>query len=249
MPYSRTSDRTALYKRSPIPLYLQVASLLRRRILTGRWSPQEQMPSLEVLAQDFGVARLTVRQAMEQLALEGLVWKKQGKGTFVAETAANKRWLNLQTDWAALVKMVEGTSLKLLLEKEKVKCPDPGSLPGKRSDSYHFMRRVHLKDGEPYCLVEMYLLDRVFQMAPELFRKGNIVSVLDSLPEAEIASGRQVLTIGTADTDIAGCLEVALDSPIANLRRVVLDRKGLVVYLGDIVYRGDHVRLDINLQV
>lgn len=238
-----------LYSRSPIPLYLQVANILRRRILSGRWAPETKLPSLEVMAKEFNVARLTVRQAAEHLESEGLLWKKQGKGTFVAATATSQRWLSLQTRWSELVKMVEGTSLKILHEKENIALPDLGALDGVPGKEYHFMQRLHLKDEEPYCLVEIYLLKEIFDKAPDEFRKNNIVSVLDSMPRSIISSGRQVLTISTADTFTASYLNIAVDSPVAILRRVVLNSKGIVVYLGDILYRGNHVRLDINLKI
>ncbi len=238
-----------LYSRSPLPLYLQVANILRRRVMNGLWSPGTKLPSLEALAKEFNVARLTARQAVEQLESEGLIWKKQGKGTFVAASAIPQRWLNLQTRWSELVKMVEGTSLKLLHEKKSVLLPDLGSLEGVPAEKYHFMQRLHLKDKEPYCLLEIYLSREVFNKAPDEFRKKTIVSVLDSMPRSIIASGRQVLTISTADPYTASYLNIAVESPVANLRRVVLDNKGAVVYLGDIIYSGNHVKLDINLQI
>ncbi|BEQ16892.1 GntR family transcriptional regulator [Desulfoferula mesophila] len=238
-----------LYSRSPIPLYLQVANILRRRIFSGRWAPEAQLPSIETLAKEFNVARLTMRQAIEHLESEGLLWKKQGKGTFVSAIDTSHRWLNLQTRWSELVKMVKGTSLKILHEKEDVPLPDLGPLEGVPAGSYHFMQRLHLKDGKPYCLLEIYISKEIFDKAPDEFRSKNIVTVLDSMPRSIIASGRQVLTIGTADPYAASCLDIAVDSPVASLRRVVLDSKGSVVYLGDILYSGSHVRLDINLQI
>src|SRR5688500_6066372 len=66
---------------SRIPRYVQVASVLRRRIRDGRWAVGERIATLEALEREFGVARVTVRQAIDLLQSEGLVESFQGRGT------------------------------------------------------------------------------------------------------------------------------------------------------------------------
>lgn len=242
-------ELTDLYKRSKFPLYLQVANLMRRRILTGYWVANQRIPSLDLLAEEYKVARLTARQSVDHLSSEGLLVRKQGKGTFVVETEVTERWLSMQTKWSQLVNIVEGTSLELRREKDGVSCPDLGEMAGDSSGKYHFMERTHLKDGTPYCLLEIFLAEETFNLAPDEFRKKSVVTVLDELQEVNLGTGRQTLTIATSDAYTSNCLDLPLESPIANLRRVVLDDVGKVIYLGDIVYRADHVRLDINLDM
>lgn len=229
---NQTSDieLTDLYKKSRFPLYLQVANLMRRRILAGHWAANQRIPSLDLLAQEFSVARLTARQSVEHLTSEGLLW-------------------SMQTKWCQLVKMVEGTSLELLREKEGVKCPDLGTMEGDNTGLYHFLERTHIKDGAPYSLIEIYLDDDTFNLDPEGFRNRTVVSVLDTLPGVKLGTGRQTLTVATSDAYTSNCLNIPLESPVANLRRVVLNDAGKVIYLGDIIYRADHVKLDINLDI
>ena len=71
---------TETYKRSNVPLYLQIASTLRRRIETGHWKNGSQISTIEALEREFEVARVTVRQAIDVLQTEGLVRRQQGKG-------------------------------------------------------------------------------------------------------------------------------------------------------------------------
>ena len=70
-----------------MPRYAQLADLLRQRIARGVWPPGTQLPSLEALMQEFDVARVTVRQAIDLLAREGLVSPQRGRGTFVTGAA------------------------------------------------------------------------------------------------------------------------------------------------------------------
>jgi GntR family transcriptional regulator len=70
---------------SPIPYYVQVKEALRQRIQQGEWMRGDQLPVDLELCQMFGVSRTVIRQALNELVNEGLVIRRKGKGTFVAE--------------------------------------------------------------------------------------------------------------------------------------------------------------------
>ena len=72
------SKLARVYDRSRVPLYLQVASVMRQRIEVGHWDPGQKISTLEELEREFEVARVTVRQAIELLAEEGLLYCQQG---------------------------------------------------------------------------------------------------------------------------------------------------------------------------
>src|SRR3712207_2581968 len=95
------------YDRSRVPLYIQVASVMRQRIETGYWQPGQKISTLEELEREFEVARVTVRQAIELLREEDLLHCHQGRGTFVVNEPPNKRWLRLATDWASLLEPIK----------------------------------------------------------------------------------------------------------------------------------------------
>ena len=234
-------------KRSPIPFYVQVAGVLRRRIESGILVVNDRLPSLESLASEFGVARVTARQAVSTLEEEGLVWRKQGKGTFVTDHAGEKRWFKLQTEWSALIKLIEGTSIRLLNMTDGVAPPRLSPEDGTPAPNYQYMQRVHSKDGEPYCVIDYYLDKRLYERAPEQFKTQLVLAVLDGIPGLKIGAAKQVLTVGTADLEISRYLGITPDAPVAYVRRLVRDTDGTIIYIGDVVYRGDFIKLDIQL--
>ena len=63
--------------------YLQLGTLFRRKVATGEWPLGEQIPTIEDLADEFGVAKLTIRQALDLLERDGLIERFRAKGTFV----------------------------------------------------------------------------------------------------------------------------------------------------------------------
>src|SRR4029078_287545 len=88
---------------SRVPRYLQVASVLRRRIRDGHLPAGSRIATLEEVESEFGVARVTVRHAIDLLQGEGLVKAFQGRGTFVTKAPEQDRWIELATDWGRLL--------------------------------------------------------------------------------------------------------------------------------------------------
>ena len=70
---------------SPIPFYIQLMDALRTKIVHGDWKPGDQLPVEYTLCDTFGVSRTVVRQALRELELEGLIYRRKGKGSFVSE--------------------------------------------------------------------------------------------------------------------------------------------------------------------
>src|SRR3990172_1139894 len=75
---------------SNIPYYLQLIDLLKEKIAQGTWKPGDQIPSEPELCSIYGVSRTVVRQALMELELEGLIIRRKGKGTFIAEPKINE---------------------------------------------------------------------------------------------------------------------------------------------------------------
>src|SRR5687768_3570360 len=106
------SELSKVYDRSRVSLYIQVASVMRRRIETGQWLPDQKISTLVELEREFEVARVTVRQAIDILREEGLLRSQQGRGTFVARKPVDRHWFKLATRWDVLVDTTKDNVLK-----------------------------------------------------------------------------------------------------------------------------------------
>src|SRR5947209_799995 len=96
------------------PKYAQIADAIRQRVARGQWPKGHQLPTNEELAEEFGVSRVTVRQAVDLLARDGVVAAKQGRGTFVVSAPTEDRWLRVETSLAALAEVYRDTSPEIL---------------------------------------------------------------------------------------------------------------------------------------
>lgn len=235
----------ALLRALPQKLYVQIATLMRGRIKSEFWRPGEQLPSLEALAREFDVALVTVRQAIALLETEGLVRRKQGKGTYVCDDLHQKdMWLRMESNWESLIHMWEGSKPRILKVMDTIGSPPLAARDGTPAPAYRYMRRVHSSDNLAYAVIDIYLDRRLYGMAPEKFDSRMVIPILETLPGVEIKSARQILSIATADVETARLLDIPVNSPVGEVRRVLQDQDGVVIYLGEAIYRGDVVKLE-----
>lgn len=230
-----------------IPAYIQVASALRRRIETGEWLPGEKISTLEELEEEFKRARVTVRQAVGLLEKEGLLMRQQGRGTFVAEHVNDKRWLTLETSWDAMIRSIKNNVPRFIDVKDPPAAPRLSPEEGKLADKYGFLRSLQLRDGMPYAVVSVHIKSSVLEQHHDEFMKHTALAVLDKLRGTLVKKAHQTMTIGTADPEVARLLGVSLSAPTAECRCVVTTDDDEVIYVGEITYRSDCIRLHMDL--
>jgi GntR family transcriptional regulator len=237
------------FSRSAVSRYIQLATLFRRRIEQGAWKLGQQIPTVDELSAECGVARATIRQALDLLEAEGLIERYRAKGTFVrAAPAANRLWCEVETDWSGLLRSREGAEIETLGAPAAVDAAPPSEI-GRPAARYRHIRRRHWRDGQPFLLADVHLDDRLWsKVTPEDLRGKTALKLVASIPGVRIADARQTLTIGTADVETAAALHLPLNAPVAHVRRAAVDARGVLVLVADGIYRGDVVRIDIKLR-
>ena len=114
MMYSKPSPSAANLHRSNVSRYIQLSTLFRRRIQSGVWAAGSQIPTIDDLVEETGVARATVRQALGVLESEGLLARFRGKGTFVLEQENDSFWCEVETDWKDLLTGRPGATIEVI---------------------------------------------------------------------------------------------------------------------------------------
>ena len=235
------------FQHSTSPLYAQVTDAMRERIVKGVWPIGMQIPSLPLLSEEFGVALITVRQAVQLLKDEGLLQPEQGRGTFVKAKPVALPQMQVASSLEALADLYRDLTPRLIPIKEGPATPKIESTDGIAAPNYHLLRRVHSYDKQLTSVISAYIDERIFKLAPKRFRNELVIPVLMDLKEVEIGSARQILTISTAGVEAANALNISASAPVAEIRRVFCAPDGTVIYLGELTYRGDFLRLDIDL--
>ena len=227
---------STLYDRSRAPLYVQVASVMRQRVNSRRWAEGERISTLEELEEEFGVARVTIRQAIELLRAEGLLQAQQGRGTFVSGRPANNRWFNLATDFDSLVESIRNNVLKRVFIQRDAEPPALLPTEGNPAKAYTFLRSVQFNGGKPFSVVNLHLDQRLFLRDSKRFTRSAALPKIVEMEDVTITHAYQTFTIGVADPETADLLEIGLGEPTADCHLTVIDDKGVAIYVADIHY-------------
>ena len=237
------------FDRSPVARYIQLATLFRNRIATGEWPVGHRIPNVDELSAEFAVARGTMREALGLLEQEGLLERLRAKGTFVRRSPRDTHAHKLEIDWQSLISAHAGAKIEVLEQKVVTELPAAERMKGKAASKYQMMRRLHVRDGRPYLVGRFYLDHELFKQGQPLqFRRLPTLPILHRIAGARIAKARQILTIGTADVEIAQLLKIPLNAPVALVDRVAIDKDNVILYAGHGVYRGDAITMEIELR-
>ena len=229
---------------------MQAAGQLRLKIENGDWLPGSQIPVIEHLQQEFGLSRATIRQALDLLEDEGLIARHRGRGTFVSAQLPERRSHVLPTRWLDLVAGLE------TLKPEMIGLPEDEDasslrhvLAGQAKGRYARFRRVHSRNGEPYCLIDIHLRKDVFDEDRNSFLTKPVILVIAQQFLPLVSVVRQSVTFSIADEITAHALGIALGAPVVEILRTVADADGAVVTHSYARYPGEFVRLDFDFAV
>lgn len=235
--------------RSAVARYIQLATLFRRRIESGQWKVGEQIPVVDALAAECGVARATIRQALGLLENDGLISRARAKGTFVMQRPQDQLWCEVETDWNGLLSSRQGATIEVL-SSETVAAPLLVPHPiGELASSYRHLRRRHTRDGVPFLLADVYIDQRLTRKIPAAaYSTKTALRLVAAIDGVKITDARQTLTIGSADIETAEQLHLPLNAPVAHVSRSAVDQNGDLILIANGIYRGDLVRVDIKLK-
>lgn len=234
-------------KRSAIPLYSQIASSLRREVEIGMWPVGAKLPSISQMADRFGVANQTMRQAVGLLEDEGLVLRRQGVGTVVQNNPRDLHWLQLPTDWDSLVGLLDMLNVRVMLVEASDRMPRTRENEGKPEGAFKYVKRVHYHGDQPFCVIEFYLAAEIYMRAPRQFRKKTVIPILARMKGVDIGDVTQSIGIDVADAEAAKHLDIPLANPVARVRRSISDKKGDLIYVAEALYRSDVIRVEMDL--
>jgi len=205
------------------PLYRQIKGLLLRSLDEGEWKPGELIPSEVELATRFQVSQGTVRKAVDELAAENLLVRRQGKGTFVAthhEPRAQFRFLRVFPDGGE-----PASPQSRFLECRRVRAPaDIARLLDLRTgDAVVYLRRLLSFDGDPIVLDEIWLPGGLFKglTAERLSEyRGPLYGLFETEFGTRMIRAEEQLRAVGAERDAAQLLGVSEKSPLLLVERV-----------------------------
>jgi GntR family transcriptional regulator len=238
-------DRT-----SKLPLYHQLYEILRGKIRRGEWKPGDMIPPESELLESYQVSRTTVRQVLDLLTNESLIYRQQGRGTFVAHPTVEQTLVRI-------VNFTEDMRMRGCEPSSKVLFSGLVPAPPEIADRLQIepgeelarLERLRLADGEPMGIEESNLVHRY---CPGIL-EGDYVA--NSLREALLQKygirwthARQVIRAILAPSELADMLGVSPKSALLFVERVSSSQDNVPVEFLRIYYRADRYALYNELQ-
>lgn len=205
------------------PLYQQIRELLTQSLESGEWKPGEIMPSETELAARYRVSQGTVRKAIDELAAENLVVRRQGKGTFVAthnEERMQFRFLRLLADDGA-----EHPHVSKLLECRRLRASVDiaQQLELKPADAVVLIRRLLQFDDEVTVFDEIWLPGNLFRrLTFERLSeyKGPLYAMFETEFGTRMIRACEKIRAVAAQAEVAAALHVPAGFPLLSVERV-----------------------------
>ena len=226
---------------SAVPLYAQLKEFLRGHILDGSYATLSRMPSENELGQRFEVSRITVRQALNDLQKEGLIFKIHGKGTFVARPRAFQNVSTLQglaeslgrQGYEVVNQLISFKTLSASRQVAERLQLDEGSKVTE-------VRRLRLVNREPVSLEVTWLPLAVGQQ----LEKADLVSrdiflILENDGGYTLGHAELAIDAVLAESELATVLKIEEGSPIMRIERLTHTLDGTPIDYEYLYYRGD----------
>jgi GntR family transcriptional regulator len=230
------------------PRYRRIEQVLRERIATLR--PGDRLPSDAELQAEFGVSRMTARNAMQQLLDEGLIAREPGRGSFVVEPPTHRRSDRLMTFSREMRRRgLEPSSEVLERSLRPATETEAAALGLPAGAAVVHVRRVRCADGRPMAIETAILVGATASVVLDTDLEHG--SLHESLGRAGFALRRGSGTIeaAAATEDDAARLGIPVGSPLLVERRVIADGHGRRIEATESRYPGDRYALDVRFEV
>jgi GntR family transcriptional regulator len=239
-----------LHREAPDPLYLQLKESLVAEITSGRYRSNQRLPSERELAYRFKVSRMTVRQALTELARDGTIYTRVGKGTFVAEPKIDQQ-LRALTGFSQDVRARRGQPSSRVLEAKVIPAaPDvAAALRVPPEAEIILLSRVRLADDIPLAIETAYL---PFARFPNLlhhdFAVESLYCVLESEYGLQLTQAEQSIEAALANAREIELLQLTPPAAVLKMQRLTRNGNGEPVEYVLSTYRGDRYKFRSTLQ-
>lgn len=233
----------------PMPLFQQVKDEIKRRILDGTFAPHDKLPSERELTEQFKMSRVTIRQALSELQREGLIFKINGKGTFVSKPKASFDVSTLkgfgesastlgQEAFSKLISVSEHSGFKAVNQKL--------NLPA--GDKVIRIQRLRYLNREPLAFDITYAPKALGErIASSDLERRDIFEILENDCQLNIDVAQVAIEAMLSDKSLATQLNTESGSAIMHIERTILDENNQPLLYENLYYRGDNFKFGMNV--
>ncbi|MGA2642271.1 MAG: GntR family transcriptional regulator [Spirochaetia bacterium] len=245
------SDVLLQIEEGALPLYYQIIRIVERKIVEGSLRAGDQLPTEQELCDQYKVSRTTVRQALLQLVNDGVLYRKQGKGTFVAKPKLLRSITNLYS-FSASMEEIGVVPSSRVMEQNRVSAPhnviDKLELGDSNNDVIR-ITRLRLANGDPLMIETSYV---PYRLAPRLVEEdlahGSLYSILSSSYRLHVTDAEETYESIVLKAEEAELLQCTPFSPGFFIERLAFLEAGIPVEYSNSVVCASRCKLVTRLR-
>ncbi len=233
-----------------LPLYVQLTNLIKRQISEKFWKLDEMIPSENELAATYNVSVGTVKKALSFLVDEGVLYRRQGKGTFISRPDFNRSFMRFfrygadenQTGRDLISKVL---SLNITYPGEKIK----EALELEEKDKIIFIKRIRYLNDLPVMLQNIHLPYKIFKGFEKIDTSRKLLyPIYEEKFKTPVVWAEEELWPTIADHQAAEALEIKKGDPVISIERIVYTYGDKPIEFRNSVGRGDKFRYKIEIR-
>ena len=241
---------SGLNKHIPIPLYHQLKDVILKGILAGDWKPDERLPTEDALADRYHVSKITVRQALRDLASLGYVRREQGRGTFVQLPHLEQGPREL-TSFTEDMRRRGSQPMSRVLEQAILSATADLAtrLRIRPHEPVFQLRRVRLADKEPMALQTAHIPMTLVPGIDRISFAGDVslYDVLQSRYNLRAAGGKETHVAALVRPEEAELLGVPAHTAAMRTERVTYLANMRPLEVAQAITRGDRYKIELDL--
>ena len=208
------------------PVYIQIHDEIHEAIDAGRWVPGDRIPAERELADQFGVSRMTLRQAIMLLVDEGILERRVGSGTFVSEQKVQEH-LNGITSFTDLMADAgkQATSKAVSFHIGRASNSEQEQLLLNENDRVLRMERVRYGDGEPIAFEVAAIPESLVTGLSRQALTDSLYRTLAKERGLKIGRAKQVVTAAAVKERVSEYLAIKRGDPVLVLRQITYNEK------------------------
>jgi GntR family transcriptional regulator len=228
-------------EKTSLPLYAKIADDLLDQIESGELHPGDRLPTERKLSKQLNVNRMTVRRAFNLLESQGLLERRQGSGTYLADR-------KIERQASVLISFTKGMQRRgylpgarvILFERKPVEASLAGVLDLSETATVYHIHRLRTINQEPVLLERLTIpVHRFPDFEHHDLSTHSLYEIMQMEYDVTVHHARQSLEPVIALAYEAGLLDVPAGAPLMLEMRVAFDREGSPVEFGEDLYRGD----------
>ena len=240
-------------KNSYVPIYIQLRDILHGIIESKDINDDAKLPSENELSLAFGISRMTVRRAIQELVREGYIYIKRGEGTFINRAPKTQMLFKLDGFSSEVAKMGYHSRSKVL---DVVQINDfdkyeaaYGSLRVKSEKPIIMIKRVRFLEDIPVAMEKSFLKTEIGQslLEREPDESLSIYGFIENELGIKLSQAEHILEPGIANEVVSEKLEIETGVPILMVKGTTFSNNGIPIEYLEGIYRGDKYKLKVKI--